>query len=144
MNKQKIQLNYNKNQQNKQYKNKDNIITYKSQLNVNKRNVGQLPAAVLDLLKVFYNTRSDNKIRKYSRHQPKITTNNSINISTISSQYKQQSSTSKLHMKRVNENIQPTTDEYTLFIPVIKIQKNVKLYNWKNKQSHKIKATSFK
>ena len=73
MNKQKIQLNYNKNQQNKQYKNKDNIITDKSQLNVNKRNVGQLPAAVLDLLKVFYNTRSDNKIRKYSRHQPKIT-----------------------------------------------------------------------
>ena len=144
MNKQKIQLNYNKNQQSKQYKNKDNIITYKSQLNVNKRNVGQLPAAVLDLLKVFYNTRSDNKIRKYSRHQPKITTNNSINISTISSQYKQQSSTSKLHMKRVNENIQPTTDQYTLFIPVIKIQKNVKLYNWKNKQSHKIKATSLK
>ena len=73
MNKQKIQLNYNKNQQNKQYKNKDNIITDKSQLNVNKLNVGQLPAAVLDLLKVFYNTRSDNKILKYSRHQPKIT-----------------------------------------------------------------------
>ena len=72
MNKQKIQLNYNKNQQSKQYKNKDNIITDKSQLNVNKLNVGQLPAAVLDLLKVFYNTRSDNKILKYSRHQPKI------------------------------------------------------------------------
>ena len=73
MNKQKIQLNYNKNQQNKQYKNKDNIITDKSQLNVNKLNVGQLPAAVLDLLKVFYNTRSDNKILKHSWHKPKIT-----------------------------------------------------------------------
>ena len=58
--------------------------------------------------------------------------------------HKQQSSTSKLHMKRVNENIQPTTDEYTLFIPAIKNQKNVKLYNRKNKQSHKIKATSLK
>ena len=58
--------------------------------------------------------------------------------------HKQQSSTSKLHMKRVNENIQSTTDEYTLFIPVIKNQKNVKLYNRKNKQSHKIKATSLK
>ena len=58
--------------------------------------------------------------------------------------HKQQSSTSKLHMKRVNENIQPTTDEYTLFIPVVKNQKNVKLYNRKNKQSHKIKATSLK
>ena len=47
-------------------------------------------------------------------------------------------------MKTINENIQLTTDEYTLFIPVIKIQKNVKLYNWKNKQSHKIKASSLK
>ena len=26
--------------------------------------------------------------------------------------------TAKLHTKKVNENIQPTTDEYTLFIPV--------------------------
>ena len=73
MNKQKIQLNYNKNQQNNQYKNKENIITDKSQPNVNKLNVGQLPAAVLDLLKVFYNTRSDNKILKHNWHKPKIT-----------------------------------------------------------------------
>ena len=37
-----------------------------------------------------------------------------------------------------------TTDEYILFIPVTENQKNVRPYNKKNKQSHKIKATSLK
>ena len=44
----------------------------------------------------------------------------------------------------INENIQPTTDEYTLSIPESENQKNVKLDNKKNKQSHKIKTTSLK
>ena len=75
MNKQKIQLNYNQNQdteQNKQYKNKDNIIKDKNQLNDSKHNTGQLSTSVLDLLKVFYNTRSGNKILKHSTHTLKI------------------------------------------------------------------------
>ena len=45
-------------------------------------------------------------------------------------------------MKKIKENIQPTTDECTLFIPVTENQKNIKLYNKKNKRIHKIKATS--
>ena len=51
MNKQKIQLNYNKShytEQNKQCKNKDNIIKDKNQLNDNKHTVGQLSTPVLD------------------------------------------------------------------------------------------------
>ena len=44
----------------------------------------------------------------------------------------------------INENIQPTTDEYTLSIPESEKQKNVKLDNKKNKQSHKIKTTALK
>ena len=107
---QKIQLNYNKNHytnQNKQYK--GNIIKDKNQNNDNKHNVAQLSTTVLDLLKVFYNTRSDT-------HTLKITKSNITTINTIkqSTKHKQQTSTSKLHTKKVNENIRPTTDEYTL------------------------------
>ena len=83
MNKQKIQLNYNKNhntEQNKQCKNKDNIIKDKNQLNDNKHNVGQLSMSVLDLLKVFYTTRRDNKVLNHSTHTLKITKTNSTNI----------------------------------------------------------------
>ena len=40
--------------------------------------------------------------------------------------------TSKLPTKKVNKNIQQTTDKYTLFIPVTENQKNVKLCNKKN------------
>ena len=71
MKKQKIQLNYNQNQdteQNKQYKNKDKIIKDKNQLNDNENNVDRLSTSVLDLLKVFYNTRSGNKILKHCTH----------------------------------------------------------------------------
>ena len=102
--------------------------------------------SILDLLKVFYNTRSDNNILKHSTHTLKIIKNNSTNINTIkqSMKHKQQTSASRLHTKKVNENIQSTTDEYTLFISPNKNQKNAKLYNQKNKQSHKIKATSLK
>ena len=143
MNKQKIQSNYNKNhytEQNKQYKNKDNIIKDKNQLNDNKYNVGQLSTLVLDLLEVFYNTRSDNKTDKHSMHTLKIRKSNSTNINTIkqSTKRKQQISTSKLHTKKVNENIQPTTDEQTLFIPVTENQKNVKQnksYSFKRRQN---------
>ena len=49
MNKQKIQLNYIKNhytEQNKQYKNKDNIIKDKNQLNDNRYSVGQPSTSV--------------------------------------------------------------------------------------------------
>ena len=80
----KIQLNYNKNryaERNKQYK--DNIVNDKNQLNDNKHNVGQLSRPVLDLLKVFYNTRSDNKILKHSTQSLKITKSNSTEINTI-------------------------------------------------------------
>ena len=123
MNKHKIQLNYNKNyytEQSKQYKNKDNIIKDKNQLNDNKHNIGQLSTSVLDLLKVFYNTRSDNKILKHSMYTLKITKSNSTNINTIkqSTKCKQQTSTSKRHTKKFNENIQPTADDQALFIPV--------------------------
>ena len=126
----KIQLNYNKNhyaERNKQYK--DNIINDKNQLSDNKHNVGQLSRPVLDLLKVFYNTRSDNKILEHSTHTLKITKGNNSNINTIkqSTKYKQQ--TSNLHTKRVNEKIQPTTDEYTIFILVTENQMNLKLNN---------------
>ena len=54
MKKQKVQLNYNKKhytEQHKQYKNKDNSIKGKNQVNDNKHNVGQLSTSVLDLLK---------------------------------------------------------------------------------------------
>ena len=79
-----MQLNYNKNhctEQNKQYK--GNIIIDKNQRNDNKHNVGQLSTSVLDLLKVFYNTRSDNKVFKHSTHILKITKSNITNINTI-------------------------------------------------------------
>ena len=49
MNKQKIQLNYIKShytEQNKQYKNKDNIIKDKNQLNDNRYSVGQPSTSV--------------------------------------------------------------------------------------------------
>ena len=85
MKKQKIQLNYNQNQdteQNKQYKNKDKIIKDKNQLNDNENNVDRLSTSVLDLLKVFYNTRSGNKILKHCTHTLKITKSNSTNINT--------------------------------------------------------------
>ena len=78
-------MNYNKNhytEQSKKYNNKDNVTKDKNQLNDNKHNVGQLSASVLDLLKVFYNTRSDNKILKHSTHTLKITSN-STKINTI-------------------------------------------------------------
>ena len=52
MNKQKIQLTYNKNhytEENNQDRNKGNVIKDKNQLNDNKHNVGQLSTSVLDL-----------------------------------------------------------------------------------------------
>ena len=53
--------------------------------------------------------------------------------------HKQQ--TTKLYTRKINKNIQPTIDEYTLFILVNGNQMNVKLYNnKKDKQSHKIKT----
>ena len=51
------------------------------------------------------------------------------NINTIKKLRKHKQQTSKRHTNKVNENIQPTADEYTLFITVTKNQKNVKLYN---------------
>ena len=97
-------------------------------------------------MKVFYDTRRQNKILKHSMYTLIITKSNSTKINTIkqSTKHKQQTSTSKLHTKMINENIQPTTDEYTLSIPESENQKNVKLDNKKNKQSHKIKTTSLK
>ena len=56
--------------------------------------------------------------------------------------HKQQTPTSKFCTKKVKENIQLKTDEYKIFIPVTENQKNVKLYNKKNKQSHKMRAIS--
>ena len=49
-------------------------------------------------------------------------------------------------MKKVNENVQPTTDEYTLFIPGTENYKNIKLCNMKKqteqqKESHFFKGT---
>ena len=124
MSKLEVQLNYNKNsyiEQNKQYKNKGNIIKNKNQLNDNMHYVGKLSTPVSDLLKVFCNTRSDNKILKHNRHALKITKSNSTNINTIkqSTKHKQQTSTSKLHSKKVSQSIQPIMYEYTLFILVI-------------------------
>ena len=55
--------------------------------------------------------------------------NSNSNINTIKKLRKHKQQTSKHHTKKVNENIQPTADEYTLFITVTKNQKNVKLYN---------------
>ena len=109
-------------------------------------NVGQLSTSVLELLKVFYNKISDNKTLKHSTDKLKITKSDSRNINTIKqlTKHKQEISTSKLYTTNFNENIQPTTEEYTLVIPVIEDQKNVKLYNKKNKQTHKTKATSLK
>ena len=120
LNKQKIQLNYNKNcytEKNKKYKNKGNIIRDKNQLNDNKHNMGQLSMSVLDLLKVFYNTRSDNKILKHSTHTLRITKSNSTNINTIkqSTKHKQQTSQSKISArKRLTKifNRQPTSIHY--------------------------------
>ena len=87
MNKQNIHLSYNKNyyaEQNKQYKNKDIIIFKdKNQLKDNKHNLGQLWMSILEILKVFYNTRSDNNILKHSTHTLKIIKNSSTNINTI-------------------------------------------------------------
>ena len=82
-------------------------------------------------MKVFYNTRSDNKILKHSTNTLKITKSNNTNINTIKQSTTHKQQTSKLHTKKVNENIQPTTDEYTLFVPVTENQKNIKLYNKK-------------
>ena len=95
MNKQKIQLNYKKNHYAEQ--NKDNIIKDKNQLNDN--NIRQLSASVLDLLKIFYNTRNDNQILKHSMHTLKIPKSNSTNINTIkeTTKHKQQTPSSKFH-----------------------------------------------
>ena len=127
INTQKIRLNYNKNhytEQNKKYKNKENIIKDKDQLNGNEHNTSQLSTSVLDLLKVFFNTRSDNKILKHSTDTLKITKSNTTNINTIkqSRKHKHQTSTSKLYTKKVNEIIQPTYNEYILFIHVTENQ----------------------
>ena len=82
---------------------------------------------------------------KHSTHTLKITKSNSTEINTIkqSTKYKK-TPTSKLYTKKVKENIQLKTDEYVTFIPVTENQKNVKLYNKKNKQSLKMKAISLK
>ena len=149
MTNQKIQLNHNKNhytEQNKQHKNKDNITEDKNKLNDNKHNVGHLATPILDLLKVFYNTRSDKNIFKHSTHTLKITKNNNTNNNTNkqSTKYKQETSTSKHQTKKTNKNIQPTTDEYTLYIPTIENQNNVKPYYKNKKQNHKIKTISLK
>ena len=72
-----------KTEQNKQYKDKDNIINDQNQLNDNKLNIGQLSSSVLDLMKVFYNTISDNKIVKHNTHTLKITKSISSKINTI-------------------------------------------------------------
>ena len=98
MKKQKIQLNYNKKhytEQNKQYKN--NIIKDMNQLNHNKHNVGQLSTSVLDLLKVFYNTRSDHKILKHSTNTLKTIKSNNTNINTIKQSMKHKQQTSNPH-----------------------------------------------
>ena len=99
MNKQKIQLIMSKiTVQNKTNNTKTKKILLKRRTNLTtiRFNVGQLSTSVLDLLKVLYNTRNDNKILKHS----------STNIITIkqSAKHKQQSSTSKLHTKTFNEN----------------------------------------
>ena len=136
MNKQKIQLNYNKNHYTEPKKlYKDNIID-------NEQNVGQLSTTVLDLLKFFYSTKSDNKILERSTHILKITKSNNSNINTIKQSTKYKQKTSKLHTKKVNESIQPTTDKYTLFIPVPENQKAVKLYNDKKRKEDKGKTKS--
>ena len=88
------------------------------------------------MLKVFYNTISDNKILKHSTHTLKITKINNTNINTIKQLTKHKQQTSKLHTKKINEDIQPTTEEYTLFIPVTENQKKVKLYNQKKISQH--------
>ena len=72
-----------KTEQNKQYKDKDNIINDQNQLNDNKLNIGQLSSSVLDLMKVFYNTISDNKIVKHNTHTLKITKSISSKINTV-------------------------------------------------------------
>ena len=114
--------------QNKTNNKKNNIIKDKNHLNHIKHIVGQLSTSVLDLLKVFYNTRSGNKILEYSAQTLKIRKSNKTNIITIN----ETQQTSKPHTKKVNENIQPTTEEYKLFIPVTENQKNYKkLYNKK-------------
>ena len=82
---------------------------------------------------------------KRSRHTLKITKSNSTEINTIKQSTKHKKNpTSKLYTKKVKENIQLKTDEYIIFIPVTENQKNVKLYNKKNKQSFKMKAISLK
>ena len=112
LNKQKIQLNYNKDHYTKQKKQqKVNNIKGKNQLNDNKHDVGQLSTPVLDLLKVFYDTRSNNKNLEHSTHTLKVTKSNNSNINTIKQSTKHRQQTSKLHTKKVNENIQPTVDE---------------------------------
>ena len=112
MNKQKIQLNYKKNcyiEQKKQYI--DNIINRKNQLNDNKHNVSQLSTPVSDLQKFFYNTRSDYKILEHSTQTLKLTKSNNSDIDAIKQSTKHKQQTSKLHTKKINENIQLTTDE---------------------------------
>ena len=101
----------------------------KNQLNDNKHKIGQLSTSALDLLNVFYDTRSDNKVLKHSTHTLKITKTSSTNINTIkqSTKHKQQTSPSKRHMKKVNERIKPTTDDYTFLVPVTENQKNARL-----------------
>ena len=103
-----------------------------NQLNHNKHNVGQLLASVLDLIKVFCNTRSDNKILKHSTHTLKETNSSNRNINIIKQSTKHKQQTSKLHTEKVNKNVQPTTNKYTLFIlPVTENQKKRKLHNKK-------------
>ena len=103
-----------------------------NQLNHNKHNVGQLLTSVLDLIKVFYNTRSDNKILKHSTHTLKEINSSNRNINIIKQSTKHKQQTSKLHTEKVNKNVQPTTNKYTLFIlPVTENQKKRKLHNKK-------------
>ena len=69
--------------QNKTNNTKATFSKNKNQFNDNKHNVGQVPTPVLDWLKVFYSTRTDNKILEHSTHSLKITKSNSSNIYTI-------------------------------------------------------------
>ena len=55
----------------------------KNQLNDNKHKTGQLSTSALDLLNVFYDTRSDKKVLKHSTHPLKTTKTSSANINTI-------------------------------------------------------------
>ena len=136
MDNQKMRLKYNKNHsiQNKT-NNRDNIIKDKNQLNDNKNNVCQLSTSVLDQLKVFYNTSSDNKIHKHSTHTLKITKSNSRGNNTTkqSTKHKEEASTSKIQRKKFNLlifsltkifNQHLTSIHYLYLSPKIKRTKN--------------------